>query len=117
MLAASSQPADFYRLSNSEKYARIIGFLNGNPAYKIPAPTMLQPKQGFFSRLFTRKRKSLLNEWRKIQPNRGLSQENIQSNSVMLASLFGAAEGQPPTRIRLEGGLRRKATRRRRSHK
>lgn len=118
MLAATPHPADFYRLPNDIKYARIIGFLNANPAYKIPAPTMLQPKQGFFSRLFTRKRRPLLNEWRTIQPNRGLSQENIQSNSVMLASLFGAFEGQQPTRIRLEGGLRRKSTRRRhRSYK
>lgn len=92
----ASTPATFYRLPNREKYAKIILFLQAHPSYKLPALQWATPKQGFFSRLFTRKRKPLMNTWRNLQRSKSTySQENIQSNSVMLDSLFGAMEDQP----------------------
>lgn len=107
-------PATFYRLPNREKYAKIILFLQAHPTYKLPALQWATPKQGFFSRLFTRKRKPLMNTWRNLQRSKSTySQENIQSNSVMLDSLFGAMEDQPtPPHLQLNaaklGGTRKR---------
>ena len=98
-------PADFYRLPNSDKYAKIIQFLQANPDYTLPSLQWTTPKRGFFSRLFTRKRKPIMNVLRNLK-----KQPANKTNSIVLEMLF--TEGQTGPMVLQNGGRRRNITRR-----
>ena len=97
-------PADFYRLPNREKYAKIILFLQAHPDYELPTLQWTAPKRGFFSRLFTRKRKPIMNVLRNLK-----KQPANKTNSRVLEMLFTEEQSG---RMVLQNGGRRRVTRR-----
>lgn len=98
-------PANFYRLPNSNKYAKIIKFLQANPGYTLPSLQWTTPKRGFFSRLFTRKRKPIMNVLRNLK-----KQPANKTNSIVLEMLFTKEDTGPM--VLQSGGRRLNITRR-----